>query len=290
MGVTQDQFQEPIYSTPASVKFLLENIQPPAAHYIALNDKIRIALYCVQTGGTVTIRARILRPDGQITVFEQIIGCTNSPNGLFSDFQLMEGFLLSVTAQLSNGNNNVVPPFVMVALARGVSGSPQDVEVLLSDYVTVKGAITWSGGSSRRPYDGPGWNQQFTVGAPLAGQNWTTTITAGLRFSIVCIKSTLVTSAVVANRIPRLQLTSNGTLVYEAEAPAAHVASTTVVYEWATGVVASTSAGGRVTMPLPIGFIGHNPDTIAVATTAIDAGDQWSSTTIVANVTYDIAI
>jgi hypothetical protein len=290
MGAPGNQFAEPIYSLPTGVSFSTRDLQPPAAHYISLNDQIRIAMYCVQAGGTVTVRARLLRTDGQITIFEQAIACTNTPNGRFSAFTLAEGFLLSVTAQLSNGDTNNVPPFIMVSLARGVSGSPQDVLVLLSDYVTVKGAISWSGGSSRRPYDGVGWPQLFSVSGPAPGANWSLLLPPGLRLNPISIKATLVTSAIVANRIPRLALNFNGVTVYEAEPAAAQTASTTIVYEWAPGAVASVGAGGRVTMPIPGGYIGHNNDTISVSTAAIDAGDQWGSISVFANVTYDIAI
>lgn len=123
-----------------------------------------------------------------------------------------------------------------------------------------------------------GTKQVVPIAAPPAGQDWTVRVPPGEQWWLITGRAQLVTSAAVANRVPAVQLTTDGTLTYEMQDGAAVVAATTVAY---TVVCASS--------PVPVSHQGvrgiiHVPQlwlpsqaTINSITAAIDVADQWSN-------------
>ena len=116
------------------------------------------------------------------------------------------------------------------------------------------------------------------VAQPGAGLDWSVTVDGGEIWIPVSIAAQLVTSAVVANRDPRLEISnSDGTIAYVAT-NAAEVASLTHRLCWVRGygAVTNDTTGHVHTYPLP--DVALMPgETVASVTTNIDAGDQWKN-------------
>lgn len=110
---------------------------------------------------------------------------------------------------------------------------------------------------------------------PAAGADWTVTVPAGHVYQVLSVAATLTTSAVVANRVPRL-IYSDGVADFLTVPPFAVVpASTGMRLSWfplalglSTGVAESTSIP-EVTL-LPGG-------SLRSSTGLIDPGDQWTA-------------
>jgi hypothetical protein len=101
-------------------------------------------------------------------------------------------------------------------------------------------------------------------------------------FRLLTVRARLVTSAVVANRIPHFQLKDkDGTIMHEIVAAAAQVASTTITYQLTCGNGAPYQGGAvsdgvsGLAWPDLWWPAGATFDTL---TTAIDVGDAWSVT------------
>ena len=113
------------------------------------------------------------------------------------------------------------------------------------------------------------------VVSPALGSDWTfaATSVAGL----LAVTADLNTSAVVANRNPRLRITDGlgHTLLWVSSSPA-QTATQTVHYSWAVG--GSAVSSGQVTSEvLPSGIVLPSGATVGTLTVALDAGDQWSN-------------
>jgi hypothetical protein len=112
---------------------------------------------------------------------------------------------------------------------------------------------------------------------PAAGADWLATVPATARWRIACLQAQLVTSAVVANRVPHLVITDGqGHSVYNFPAPSNQIASTTVQYSAGTTIVTTQFDNASVlVMPYPVKLL--QTWTIGTVTTAKDVGDQWSN-------------
>lgn len=119
-----------------------------------------------------------------------------------------------------------------------------------------------------------------SVPAPAVGTDLSFTPAHGNRHVLTTLRAQLVTSSGVANRFPHFQLKNNaGQVIHEITAPAAQTATTTVTYALVArnGAAFQGSAvvDGVASMTLPDLWWpeGYSWNT---ATTALQAGDQWS--------------
>lgn len=124
---------------------------------------------------------------------------------------------------------------------------------------------------------GRGYPQVKRVAQPAAGAGFSYQVTQGAVENLRAVRFQLVTSAAVANRVPRLELQDgDASVVLAIEATAAQAASLTDSYLFLAGVgVQLTGASGRIVLPLPDVF---TPPGFAWVLTvgAVDAADQVS--------------
>lgn len=127
--------------------------------------------------------------------------------------------------------------------------------------------------------------QPIKVSAPAAGADFTFTVPGDRALRIISVTAQLVTSAAVANRGPALVIAAPEGTVITVEQPAVITAGLTTTVCWGDGVSgdAASLVNNRLTAGigsyvLPPGY------TIASATGAIDAGDQWQNVLVWAEV------
>lgn len=124
----------------------------------------------------------------------------------------------------------------------------------------------------------------FVSGAmptPVAGAEMVAKPSTSNPWKILTVTAKLVSSAVVGNRAPALEiLDQQGTIVAVVPASGTQAASLTVTYSWYIGGAPSPGAGGVVggfaSSVLPIAWWPAGWS-IASKTTNLDVGDQWSS-------------
>lgn len=118
-----------------------------------------------------------------------------------------------------------------------------------------------------------------TVPSPAAGAEWSTKPPAGSVWLIQTLTARLTTSAVVANRMPRVLYSDSDAEFYRLPQSQVVVASTVLVLELARGL---TTSFGQIDVQtwsyaplLPLPLLGSWQ--IGSTTTLIDVGDQWSA-------------
>lgn len=118
----------------------------------------------------------------------------------------------------------------------------------------------------------------LTIKKPAAGVDVKASVTAPAKWMLWSLRASLTTSGVVANRVPHLQITDgpNGNVVLDFPASGNQTAGSTIAYSAsAGGVVASFDNTNVFVLPAQVEML--QGWTIGFATTAIDAGDQWSA-------------
>lgn len=114
-----------------------------------------------------------------------------------------------------------------------------------------------------------------TVPAPAVATDWSQVVEAGHVWDLLAVFATLATDANAADRAVRLQLGDGNLVFLELPAPAVQAASLSYGYSWARDVAAYNS-GTSLVAPLP--RVSLMPGwSVGVATTGLQAGDQWSA-------------
>lgn len=125
-----------------------------------------------------------------------------------------------------------------------------------------------SGGASEAP-------TVTVIGAPAAGADFSFVIPNVME--ILMVNGTLVTSAVVASRVPRLRFTDNAAhILGDSPAQSVQAASSTNRFTWFQGG-GLAGLGGDESMPIPIGMYLQPGWILSCSTANIDVGDQWSA-------------
>jgi hypothetical protein len=298
-------------AVPNVVTFSLDRVGPPSPIYIQRDDQLVIEVVDFSGPHTVSVRGRQLlapfprggQPDKQavpdptqtaqssnlIEPFSQDVSTlAGGPASVVKTLQLTEGYLLSVTVvETSQSTSQRGLVFVRVWINRGATSAlaSNAFQLLLADYVTATSMVGWPSGRIVFPTEGPGRMANPVVTTPGAGVDWSFQMPAGMRFRIQSVNAQLLTSAGVANRIPRVQIVGQtGTVVWQAPPSSVIAASTTAQVSMSSGQVTSTTDPQTVNITLPSPCILQGVDAardiLRVSTTNIQVGDQWSAISI----------
>jgi hypothetical protein len=289
-------------SLPAIVSFGFDKIGPPSPLYVQRDDLLLIEAASAVVE-TVQFNIRMLnapfpqggQPDdlvegkmhgtlpltGVVEPSSQTINfITATPNNLINQtVPLAEGYLLAVSAVATNSRSRGIV-FARAMLIRGSAGfvSQNAFQVLFADYPTNNAPVGWPNGRVLHPSEGPGAIVRASTGNPAAGNDFSFIPADALRWRIQSLKATLTTSATVANRIVHALVTDAGGAVYWNEpAITAQVASTTVQYCFGPGLTPQPTVDGVAVIGVPSNLIIAQRHQILSATTALQAGDQWSA-------------
>lgn len=140
----------------------------------------------------------------------------------------------------------------------------------------------WAEGIARFGELAPrGVRKVFAVTDPPAGTGWTLAVPAGVRWEVVVVTTTYVTSAVVNARNPHLGFIVGGVFAPTGAGAITQPASTTRVYAWSPTAPAEVLDGIVLARPMgfPVPLV--QGDSVSIGTTNKDAGDQYTSTQVV---------
>lgn len=120
--------------------------------------------------------------------------------------------------------------------------------------------------------------REIPLPQPLAGAEVRAVVPGGVIWEVLALRSTLTTSAVVANRVASVAITdADGVLTQRYFSTRSQAASGGAAYTFAAGLGASVANSGSddpMPAPPPVALAGW---TVATLTALLDVGDQWSS-------------
>lgn len=273
-----------------SVTFGLSKISPPSPLYIQRDDTL--VLTATTNNGaldTVTCNIRMLLApfdggrSGTVIVPEQaVIPLTAAYTPVSQTVQLSEGYLLSVgVIALSAAQRGTT--FVRAQIQRGKTATVNGpvFRTMFADYVTRNQSVGWPDGRVLNTLEGPGSVFNQTNAQPGAGADWAFGFNALSRTRVISFNAQLLTSAVVANRIVRVQVKDgSGNIVYQGSPSAVIPASTTAQVTGLVGLNSAVTDPQTVNIALPPIILTGAGTTIGVSTTNLQAGDQWGQQNI----------
>lgn len=265
-----------IYTARPDVRFLSRGVQPPSPVYVGVNDDLIVACATSQTGETVTVSYRLLRPDGLLVLGQFTIAPPNTRAVTVHTESLAEGFLLSVSCKAAVASTRG-QTFVRVFLSDPALGGGQPSYMLMADYVTTAMAPAHPNGRVLAPSEGPGNPRAVTAIVPGIGNDWNQTVPPNARWKVRTVFAQLSTSAAVANRYVTFAITNGGVFQYIGGADKVQAASTACFYGGAalTPNVSPNSGIGMVPLAPDTPILGAG--TLQASTRNIDPGDQWSA-------------
>lgn len=268
------------------VTFRTEDVLPPAAFYISMNDTLVALFECFAGQGTYTLTTRILLPDGTVQVEAYQSLNTPNPNVPYIILPPVEGYMLSLvvaaTATIDGSQ------WCQVALFRGNVASPLIVlppnggMLICQGYVDQFSWLSWPNSPCVEAGDGAGRIRNITV-TGTTGTNWSVSTTGNQRWEIITVQMVLTTSAAAANRQVALALFDRfGGGVCSFPAAVTQTASSTGEYFFYDSAAASTVFGLFNTAPIPVGLTLDTGMKIGSNTVGLQAADTISQ--IVVNV------
>jgi hypothetical protein len=253
------------------VSFATAHVPPPSPLYVQRDDRLIVNCLPSTPSGGLTIRGRLLQPDGHIQAFE-----------VFRDqfgtayLDLSEGFLLNITVSggPSTGSRQT---FCIVALCRGTLGAPVAHAILIAGYLTQTTLLGWPGGPIQSPLEGPGRVYRVIVADPAAGAEISITVPNFRRWRVQSLFATFTTSAVVGSRYCNWLVDDGASVVFRVNDTQAVAASGAAYLTLSPGWGAPAGGSGYHYIPLPNHLVLAAGHRIRTSTTYLDAGDQYSS-------------
>ena len=259
--------------------FRRHKIGPPGALYVTLDDVILFQGWAALAATTVRLSIRMLSPRGEVVpCFYSIVVAANGVTPTLKSITNLEGFLLSMSAEVVSGLAGAV--WVNVVIQRGVGTSDVTQGLnLLQGYPSLTDTLSWPHAPPVKSIDNRGLADVITVGNPAAGSQYAITVPAGVNWLVRALHFQLVTSAVVANRFVTLVLQDNLGNTFAQLPGFAATASLTSQITFGNALPFNAQnnvneSGLPTELRMPGGW------QIKTATANMDAGDQFSGMAI----------
>jgi hypothetical protein len=266
------------------VGFNTEDVPPSGGEFLTRDSYLVTNFFCNLGTTPLTVTAKILLPDGRITVNSW----TYLSSAIWTKNQkieaLTEGFLLSLCVSLPSAAGIIVRGqcYVQVGLQTGAAVGTPVYRTLISDYLTTNYYPGWPESQPRASVDGRGWISTVTITAPGAGADWSYSFAASIRVALYSISCVFTTAVAVANRIPLFKIVAPaGSLDWQIASSVSQPASQVSAYNLAGCLNLSQDALKNFTLPIPETTAYVSGLTISAVTTAIQAADQWSNIYVV---------
>jgi hypothetical protein len=247
--------------------------------YVTVDDQLVVTAWNSNAALTsLTFAARILNPDGSITV-EQFavpnLTADRTPNTVA--FAQLEGFLLGVAVGPPGVANSRGQTFVNVSVQRGFPQSAVVQRVLIADYVSSGFQPGWPASRVTSAVEGAGFTYTFAGSVPGAGVDASVAVPAGARWRVISVWVHVLTSAQAGVRQLRLQISQTGGQVYEITAASTQGPSTGNDYSWSDGVPQLPVAFLAQVNPTPHGLLLSKGGQINFALNNIQSADQYTA-------------
>lgn len=257
--------------------FRRHKVGPPGSLYVGLDDVILFQAWAPLATQTVLLSIRMLTPFGEVipcffTFSVPVAGLATVKKQITN----LEGFLLSMSAEIASGSAGSV--WVNVVLIRGLGTGDQTQGLnLLQGYPSLTDTLSWPQAPPVKSIDGRALASVFVQGNPAAGAEISITVPLGVQWLLRSIRYVLTTAVAVSNRFSTLQLADGAGHVFaQISGGGAQAASLVFDYTFANGLPVSSNNnvntnGLPTEARLPGGFV------ISTLTSGIQAADQYSA-------------
>lgn len=266
-----------------ATRFTTVGVQPPAAGYLGPSDQLSISVLSPNTAINFNLALRFLDLAGNVQpLLTEVIAPATGTTPFILPIQVAEGFLLSATAFGATVKRGQC--WVQLLVLRQKAADIQVVgDTLMQGYVSATDNVSWPGQPVGTSTDGAGFLRTFTIPDPAVGSEFLVTVPPATRWRLQSMVATLTTSAAAGFRGAILQIKDAGGFElggfpFEDGASASSVMHAT---QAAFGELTEFTVSPTLypTGPIPIPTMLGAGFTFGTLTLNLDAGDQWSSIT-----------
>lgn len=261
------------------IPLAIRAVQPPTAQWVTVDDDLVVGVVPVGAVAGVLwqVTGRILRPNGTLVRFQQLLPRTLTPPAeIRTRIPLLDGYLLGVTVSMGNAGQIYTSRFfVRITLAPHNEPTPEAFHVLTEGYVDGARSLIWPQDQSSGADEGLPQRQILTGTDPAAGLECDDNINQ-VNAALRSWTAVLVTSATVGNRVVVLQVGSGVTL-YRTGANFNQVASTSIQYSAGIGLPAQQVGVTTVCLPLPNRHRTVSSFRVQTLTNGLQVGDNWTA-------------
>jgi hypothetical protein len=266
-----------IQTAPNLVAFDPKQVVPSQQIYLQRNDLIAFNILTNGTSIALRIDYRWLTPQGEIKEGELNLPFVSG--SAFVSLPIYEGWLLSFAARVTSGAVLGQWTFLQALITRTPNPNAQSPMHALfwSGFIYAFTANGWPGLPAKELTDGPGIIRSITGSTPAPGAEISEVIPSQRRWTLLCFRSTLTTSATVANRFPGFLLDDGGINLFLIHTNAALVASSALNTQISPGNQFYGDGVGSLSLPFPTPLdlkVGYH---IRSNTPGLQAADQWSA-------------
>lgn len=259
------------------VLFDFEDVLPPSAQYIDQADFLLVGVYSNANNLLTTVNWRILSPQGNVEIGQQVLVSLNGPQGTFTKIALRQGFLLGVSVIKAADGANQNYLYATFGILRGATATNNLFSTLGQGYSMQNAPLMWPNGNYTKPEEGPGLIRSLTVAAPGAGVDVTMTVPNGERWQLLSMQATLTTAVAVANRFVQLTVDNSVNVFYSTVPGAVQIASLAVAYTFAPVGFAPAIVNGSQQIHYDNTQRGSDLFRFRTLTNGLQAADQWSN-------------
>jgi hypothetical protein len=263
-----------VYTYGPQLRLDPQGATPPTAAYISADNQIGFFTSTTALAFTLTAIARILLPDGTVSLNQYAFLIPNTRAATLTQWNLPEGFLLSISVYANAGSDRR-QVFCQVNLLQTGQTPPILTAVLCAGYLSPVVPISFPVGVNQNNIDCYGSVKVFNTTIPGAGSNISEQVPANTRWRLISLTFDLITSAAVANRDVFVQISEGPTIYFSVLAnTATQTAGLTWHYEIAAGMAQVTAvAQGYVSAPLPTFMFIRFPGAFSTSIRGLQAGD-----------------
>lgn len=266
------------------VTFRTEDVLPPSAVYISMNDTVAAVFLAPLAGTSFTLVLRILLPDGTIQIESYNSTAPISPLVPNILVPPVEGYLLGAVIERNDVltcstwvscalfKGAIVPPLVSLPSSSG--------QMIMQGEVMVNSWLAWPNSPVSEAGTGAGAMRTIplTVGA---GTNWFVGPPVAARWDIIAAQFAFQCSAAAGARLVGLWFIDGaGNSIARAFASVTQAPSTAVSYYFFRGASPLFINGNLINAPMPIDIQIEAAGKVESAVFGLDAGDTWGSVTL----------
>ncbi len=287
MGLAKSFWDTPAVATllPPGALEVLKNldlyrrtIQPPAGLWVDENDVLLVNCRNSLAGVQLQVSARLMEPDGRISTSQFTLSPTSDRSINSASQALYEGYFLGASVAAIGAT---VPTrgqtYCALRLNRMPAPSNLIHYLLGADYVSGTLALEWPFGRTIGAIEGPGILRSIAGTTPGAGADFTQTVPTSARWKPRAVEATLTTSAAVASRNPRLQVTDGANVLYTLDVSDGIAASSTVIFSWVMGWPLTPATTAFATRAFPADSPVFGGWIIRAQTANLQVGDTWTA-------------
>jgi hypothetical protein len=282
-NISGAQFTQPAedfkLATPTQLtKFRFCDVPPAPGLYIDVNDQLHVAIAGNSATDPAIVNVRILGTNGKITPLKFVVNGGAGRTFNVNRFQLVEGYLQSVTIVSNGAESSGKLIYAVAALVRAPFGAKEQYHTLCAGYVYLELGMSWPNAPAQRMGEGAGAIRSTTGTVPGAGVDITETVPAGARWRLISIRATLTTAVAVANRLVSIVLDDGANIYADSPSNFTQAASIVNTYNaFDSCPYQNVPFNLRTNQPLPSNVLMMPGHRIRTVTTGIQAADQWTA-------------